>query len=70
MMELVTLCSLCIAVVSSFAAGWLWFESAYWKSVAETCKAELWRTQADLGDARSERDMWEKECICREVETL
>ena len=70
MLEFVTLTSLLVAVASAFAAGWLWFESSYWKDVADTCKAELWRTQQDLGDARGERDMWEKECIGHEIETL
>jgi len=70
MLEFVTLTSLCIAVTSAFIAGWLWFESSYWKSVADTCKAELWRTQQDLGDARGERDQWERECMTHEVKVL
>ena len=70
MLEFVTLCSLCVAVVSAFAAGWLWFESCYWQMETGRKEAELLRVQTDLADAKDERDQWERECICHEVETL
>ena len=62
MLEFVTLCSLLVAVASAFAAGWLWFEAAYYRTEADSKEAELLRVQQDLGDAKEERDQWERRC--------
>ena len=68
-LEFLALAAMILAVGSSFSAGWLWFESAYWRSDSKLKQEELTRVRIDLADAKEERDQWERHCLCQNVDT-
>ena len=60
--ELLTIGLAAYAACATFAAGCIWWERGFWRQEAEQMQSDLHRTQADLGDARAERDQWERRC--------
>ena len=61
--ELLTIGLAAYAACATFAAGCLYWERGFWRQEAEQMQDELHRVQADLGDARDERDRWERRCM-------
>ena len=60
--ELLTIGLAIYSVCATFAAGCLYWERCYWEDRAKLTEEELHRVQADLGDAKEERDQWERRC--------